>query len=91
MRRRSAGRPLPPRLGARLEGDLRSLVQFRGRPADIGAATDVDAGETAFGSALLDAEIRFRAPISVADMLRSAIFARRAAHEPVWRGLQRLL
>jgi hypothetical protein len=76
---------LPPPLGAPLDCDAASLVQFRG--TDDGAGHD----EKPLGSVLLDVDIRFRAPITVACMLRSAIFARRKPHEPVWMGLLRLL
>jgi hypothetical protein len=90
--------PMPPRLGARLEADLRSFVQFRGSSAmgisAVGSSTAgvsaTGAGKTTFGSVLLDAEIRFRAPVTVADMFRWAIFARHAPGEPVWMGLLRL-
>jgi hypothetical protein len=77
--------PAPPQLGARLETDFHSFVQIRGRSA----SGDSNAG--AFGAALLDAEIRFRAPASVAAMLRAAMFARLRPGEPVWVGLLRLL
>jgi hypothetical protein len=83
--------PTPPQLGARLERDFQSFVQFGG---SLNAAV-LSAGGTgaasSFGSALLDAEIRFRAPITVAEMLRAALLARRKPHEPIWRGLERLL
>jgi hypothetical protein len=77
--------PDPPRLGGRLEGDLRRLVQFCGRPG--GART----AEPARTPALADVEIRFRAPASVAGLFRAAIEARREPGEPVWAGLLRLL
>jgi hypothetical protein len=77
--------PMPPQLGARLETDFRSFVQIRGS-----SMSECPSAKT-FGSALLDAEIRFRAPASVADMLRAAMFARLRPGEPVWVGLLRLL
>jgi hypothetical protein len=77
--------PMPPALGAPLEKDIRAFVQFRGSSA---AGTSK---RTKFGSVLLDAEIRFRAPGTVACLFRWAIFARRKPDEPVWVGLLRLL
>jgi hypothetical protein len=86
---------MPPRLGARLETDFRSFVQFRGSfLTSVGRENVFSAAgqeETSFGSALLDAEIRFRAPGTVALLFRWAVYARYRPGEPVWMGLLRLL
>jgi hypothetical protein len=82
---------LPPALGASLALDdaVSPLVQIRGSGLTRDAAETSSAGAT--GSALADVEIRFRAPESVAHLLRWAIGARRSPGEPIWFGLLRLL
>jgi hypothetical protein len=89
---------MPPPLHARLDADFGSFVHFRGSFETESAGTGLESAGAEFGSAstglesaLLDAEIRYRAPITVAGMFRSAVFARRRPGEPVWMGLMRLL
>jgi hypothetical protein len=80
--------PTPPRLGSALQIDPRSFVHFRGMPA---AAHAGSSRNCASPRSLAYAEIRFRAPATVAWLFRSAISARRRPVEPVWLGLMRLL